>query len=695
MCWRVRIRAIRTYLRMDFTKRPTVTAASTGVNRREWPELRPLSAQRVGTGLLLAAPALLTIYFAFTGGGFFAGSTGVGAVLVWTALALRMVAADHAMAGLSRGLVLAAGALGLFAVWALVSTAWSDSSSRALIEFDRALLYLGLLLLFGSLPRSPERIAWALRGLFFAMLTVGAIALISRILSEVVSVDELIAADRLSYPITYWNGLGMFVGTGLILATYYASSERDPAVMRVIGAGAMPVLSATLYFTLSRGAIAATIAGLVIYLVAARPRGAVAGLLAGVPAATLAVSAAYDADLLVSERATSAAAVAQGNDVAVLVCIAVVVAVAARTAGLLLDRRLARVRPSATGRRAVSIGFAVAALSALALAFLAFDLGDRLEHQYDRFVDSSTIRSAADPRARLTDPGNNGRIEHWEVALDAFTDEPLTGTGAGTFGITWARERPITLKVEDAHSLYVELLSELGIAGLLLVLAALGLVLWGFARWCRGPDRHLYGVLFAAGSAWAIHAGIDWDWELPAVTAWFWAFGGMALAASAADSIRPAQANLMRVGVALACLALAVTPALMAYSQARLNSAVAAFERGDCDTAIDAALGSLKAIPSRPQPFEVLGYCDARLGLHELAIGAMRSGIARDPDNWELHYGLALTQAIAGRDPRPAARVALHLNPRSELARQAARQFDTSDPQKWKRRAQRARLPIR
>jgi len=133
----------------------------------------------------------------------------------------------------------------------------------------------------------------------------------------------------------------------------------------------------------------------------------------------------------------------------------------------------------------------------------------------------------------------------------------------------------------------------------------------------------------------------------------------------------------------------------MAVSQARLNTAVEAFKRGDCGTAIDAALGSLKAIPSRPQPLEVLGYCDARRDLHRLAIGAMQSGLDRDPENWELYYGLALVRANAGEDPRSAAQAALRLNPKGSLPRAAVRRFDTTDPRKWKRRAQRARLPIR
>lgn len=659
--------------------------------------MRALSLGRIGATTFVALPAVLTVYFAFTSGGFFAGATGVAAVLVWTGLALRLVVADDPIAGLSRPLVLAAGALALLAVWSLVSTAWSDSVARGLIEFDRALGYLGLLVLFGSLPRTSGTLEWAVRALFGAFLVVGAVALLSRVLPEFLPIDQNIVAERLSYPLTYWNGLGLLLGLGAILSLHLTASEREPVAIRVIAAAAAPVFATALYFTLSRGAIAATVVGLVGYLVLARPRGALAGILAVLPSCGLALVAAYDADLLVSTDPTSPAAIAQGEDAAVIIAVSVVLAAVIRLAGVPLDRRLGRARVGPTARRSAALGSVAIAVAAVAIAWLALDLGDRLDRQYDGFVSGTTIRSSGDERLRLTDPGNNGRLDNWRVALDAFEKAPLLGTGAGTYGITWAQERPITLKVEDAHSLYIELLAELGLPGLAFALVAILIVLLGFARGLRRPERHVYAALLAAGGVWAVHAGIDWDWELPAVTAWFWALGGMALAAPAPASghARRAPANTLRVALAIACLALAVTPALMAVSQARLNEAVASLQRDDCNTAIDAALGSLQALPARPQPFEVLGYCDARLGLNDLAIGAMRSGIDRDPENWELYYGLALVRADAGLDPRPAAREALRLNPLGDLPRDAVRRFSTDDPQKWKRRAQRARLPIR
>jgi hypothetical protein len=47
----------------------------------------------------------------------------------------------------------------------------------------------------------------------------------------------------------------------------------------------------------------------------------------------------------------------------------------------------------------------------------------------------------------------------------------------------------------------------------------------------------------------------------------------------------------------------------------------------------------------------------------------MDAAHARDPRNWRYVYGQAIVDGVAGRDPRPAARAALRLNPLEPLAR--------------------------
>jgi hypothetical protein len=71
----------------------------------------------------------------------------------------------------------------------------------------------------------------------------------------------------------------------------------------------------------------------------------------------------------------------------------------------------------------------------------------------------------------------------------------------------------------------------------------------------------------------------------------------------------------------------------------------------------------------------------------------MSTAVERDPEDWEFRYGLALVRAAAGRDPRPAARATLRLNPRGLLAHDLVRRFRTGSPPAWKEAADAAPLP--
>jgi hypothetical protein len=197
----------------------------------------------------------------------------------------------------------------------------------------------------------------------------------------------------------------------------------------------------------------------------------------------------------------------------------------------------------------------------------------------------------------------------------------------------------------------------------------------------------------ACVTAWAVHAGVDWDWELTAVSIWVFGLAGVALASPAERSFAPfAPSRTLRLVVALGCLGLALSPALLWRSQDRLDAAAAAFRAGDCRATVDAALDSLAAVSSRPEPFELIAYCDVTRGAPELGVRAAEAGVARDPGSWELHYALAIVRGAAGLDPRPAAARALELNPLEERAAQAAEAFATDSAGAWQRRAR--RLPL-
>jgi len=651
---------------------------------------------RAFEAVTVALPGALTVYLSFNAGGYFPGTTALVALVLAVGLALRAVLVPRPFAGAGWPLAIAGGAVALFAAWVLASAAWSHAPARALVEFERVLLYLLLLLLFGSLARDPARTRRMLRGLVVGIFVVCVAALATRLQPGLWSTSDAYGAERLSYPLTYWNALGLLSSLGVVLSFHLASDEREGRAVRVLGAAAVPVLCACLVLTLSRGAIAAGLAGLAVYALVARPRGLAGATIAVLPAAGAAVALTYRAELLF----TPGYAQAQGGTVALGLIACALAGALLRWATLRLDGRTSGVRlPLGVRRGPVLIGVLLAA--ACAALVVALELSGGLAEQYGRFVAGDEIAVGGDQRSRLTDPGNTGRVGLWRVAVAGFAAAPLTGGGAGTYALLWARERPRAFDAVDGHSLYLETLAEEGVVGLLLVMACLLSILAAFGGRARGLERAVYGALLAAGLAWALHAAIDWDWEMPAVTSWLFAFGGAALAGSrrAEEPTRyPApggsrSALLGRGALAAACAALAVVSALLALSQLRLEAAAAAFERGDCRAATAAARSALSILAVRPQPWEVIGMCAARESFDRRGVAALEAALDLDPADWRLHYESAVVRGSVGLDPRPAARRAVRLNPHSPLARAAATRLRGDRPRDWVPRSRAMPLP--
>jgi O-antigen ligase len=650
-------------------------------------------APEIAPGMLLA---VLTIYLSFSGGGFFPGVTAVATLVLCAAMATRIVASRSPFEGVGLALLIPLALLIGFAGWTLSSAAWSDSSARAMLEFDRVLLYVLTLALFGTLAPRRSRLEWGIRGLATAATVVCAAALATRLAADVFPIAANVHDDRLSFPLTYWNALGLLAALGLVACMHLTSGARQPRTARVLSAAAMPLLAAALLLTFSRGSLLLAAVGLVVYMGLARPRRLPTALASTVVPIAAALVLAYRADLLASDRFDSAAAIAQGHGLALAIALCMAGAALLRWIALPVDDRLlARSSSVASLRTKLLAALAVGAVGLGAAGALGAPAAG--QRQWDRFVSGDAVDRGGDTRSRLSDAGNNGRLDHWDVAFRAWREKPAAGHGAGTYRLLWARDRPYGFTVNDGHSLYLEVLAELGAVGLLLLLGAIGGVLVGVARRVRGPDRDAHAALLAAGLVWVFHAGIDWDWEMPAVTLWLFALAGLSLSAPrvrrSAGAWKPSR--LVRVVAALCIGVLALTPAAIAVSQARLDDAVAAFKRGDCASAIDAALDSLGALRVRPEPYEVIGYCDARQGEHNLALRAMRTAVSRDPNSWETHYGLAIVRSAAGLDPRPRLAIARRLNRLEPMVQHAERELRVSDPLKWERRALRARLPIK
>ena len=131
---------------------------------------------------------------------------------------------------------------------------------------------------------------------------------------------------------------------------------------------------------------------------------------------------------------------------------------------------------------------------------------------------------------------------------------------------------------------------------------------------CGGPERHAHGAFVAAGAMLALHAGDrlglgDAGAVRVAVRR------GRRRAGLARGRGWASSGRTPRIVAALAVLVLAITPALFACSQPPLDRAVervrASATAGRRSTRRWTAT---ERFGTRPEPWQVLGYCDARLG---------------------------------------------------------------------------------
>ena len=577
-------------------------------------------------------PAALLLYLGFMAGGHPPGVTSFAAVLLALWLATRSL--TGAVARPSGTAAVAIGALTLLAAWTLASGAWSGAPIRAIFATDRTILYVLVVATMATLPR--DGLPHAVVALAGAIVTVGAAALVARL---VFGIAPDLSPHRLTWPLTYWNALALLMALGLVLCFHLAASVDVSERVRAAAAVAVPALACALYLTLSRGGFALAAAGLALYAVLARPRGLVAAAATVLPGTVAVLATALLSPALVGVVAPEDVLRWEGRRLGFVLVLAMVATAYLWPRLQPLDGWARRVFPRPS--RPVGVALGVAGLTALCGAAVASGAPAEL---YDRFLGSGEAHYA-DPRGRLLQLSNSGRVEQWRIALEASRNDRIRGTGAGTFALQWDRLRREPRQVTEAHSLYVETLDELGIVGIVLLGVALCALFAGPLSARRRPraDRVLVAVVAAM---WLGHAALEWDWEMPAVT-----IVPLALAAGAGRAERRLLGA--RAGAALAVAAgfLAVLPALTALSAPRQAAALRSYEAGDCAAATEQAATARALLDARPQPHLVAGLCAARAGRLAEAVRRGRDAVERDPENWEYHYDLAVLIAAGGGDP--------------------------------------------
>ena len=635
---------------------------------------------RPGHVRLLVVPGLVAaavFWIAYDNGSYGVESRNALAVAVWWSIIVGVAFRALSLHRLRRPAGLIVAVLAGLAALTLLSLTWAANDEAAFDEFNRVTLYLGVFVLVAMLVPRGRAGRWA-DGLALAIALIALLALVSRLFPDLFDDRGLAtflpsAATRLSFPVGYWNGLGILLALGVPLLLRFALA--DSAVVRALGLMPFPIVGAVVYLTSSRGAVATLLMGVIVFFALTERRWEAAwAIIAGAAGQGAAVVVLSSRDALVNGPIGSSVAVEQGRSAAVLLAVLAVVTGCVFAAGSAVMRRA---RPP----RVVGWAALAGAVALTVVGVAAADPAERAREFRKPPGEVGALDQNDLVRAHLLSGSGSGRWQFWSAAVDEWRAQPVHGGGAGSYEAWWAQHGSFTAFIRDAHSLYLETLGELGPLGLLLILTFVSATLVvgvSRARALEGPNRDTVAGLTAVVAGFAVAAGIDWMWELTVVTVV--AVVASALLTGAATeppmALRPVGASEgpgRRFGVAVLALVVAwaiiVAQAIPLLTQYELRRSRDAVRSGDPIEARTAALAARDIEPWAASPYLQLALIDERVGQLASARLWTDDAIERSPKDWRVWLVAARLDTKLGRVAAASRSLsrAVELNPRSPL----------------------------
>jgi hypothetical protein len=583
--------------------------------------------------------------------------------------------------------------LGAFALWSGVTLAWSVAPDQTWAECNRAIGYalaLGLAVVLGASDRRAG--AMIAHGFLAVSAAVTVYALAQKLLpglhvAGIVNLDTTGPLPRLQEPLGYWNALALLIAMGAPLAFSLAVQRHRPVRIRIGALVLFVLMLETIAFTYSRGGVLALIAGLATLICLG---GAGLRCLAWLGAACLAAAPPVVVGLL--SHPLTAASVRLGTredaglELAALLaaCLVLLALAARRLIGIERHMRISERGARRIGRALGGTLAAVAVVAVIVVALSGRGLGGTVSHAWSSFT-TTRATSVADP-ARLLSADSENRWVWWKEAAGAFSDRPLGGWGAGSFGVVHLLYRRDTLSVQQPHSVPLQFLAEVGLIGAGLALLAVILILRSataaVGRRRTAGGRLLAAGLLAGGIAYLVHELYDWDWDIPGVT-----LPALVLLGTLAGSIRrtrgASEVPMLRgraavrgavlVGGVVCVVAFAVSAVVPRLAARRASDALLFASSGqtaDLRSALDEALSVSRLDPLSDAGLRTASTIDVHLRRPDAARRLLLEALRRTPMDGQAWQQLAYEDLALGADAEglAAAERARELDPQSKSA---------------------------
>jgi hypothetical protein len=563
-------------------------------------------ARLVRDGTLGLGVAAAVFALSYADGGFAPTTRSYAGIAAWWLLgAGAAIGIAGARAGINRLALAAVGLLAAFAVWILISVNWATDAERAFAQFNEVSLYVAVLAIAIVLARLVPA-SWVVGGVALALSAIATVGLVSRCFPSTFGLQpgrSLLPAlaSRLSFPLGYWNALGIEVALAYPLLLAIMTSRRS-RVASAVAAFPLPILAAVMYLTSSRGAFVAAAVSVIAY-VALTPRRWAAGaaLVVAGAAGTFAVAALVHKTALVNGAIDTPLGVHQGHRAALVIGVACIVTALVWLGLAELGKRLP------TPSRVVGVAVVVAVVGLALVAIVA----SHPVSKFDQFKNNSAVAGSHGTQTtnHLLGSSGSGRWQFWSAAVSEFRAHPLNGGGAGSWEAWWLQRGSLPVPSEFAHSLYLEALAELGIVGLLLIAGAVAVAVVGAIRSALALQSGEIAAAAACGIAFFVAAAYDWVWQLAGVAIVGVGMLGFALGALPAQRASAwGRFGALRPAIALVAVAAIIPQFVVLAAGTHLRNSQVAFSAGDGARARSEALAAKAIEPWAASPYLQLGF---------------------------------------------------------------------------------------
>lgn len=396
-------------------------------------------------------------------------------------------------------------ALGLVIVYIISGINYPASQSLALAEISKVLLYFLTFWMIIQLSNTSGRTFWILHSLYLSGVGVALAGLLAA--TEIIFIKDGFVGGRFYSTLQYPNALAAYMmGAGFIGFYLWAQAHNR---LRLFYAAGNYLLLMVFLGTGSRGAYLVFPATLILYLLLAPP---------GFRLNSLAHLMAVAAAALVGNYRFIPLAVARDYGGAwtwffLGLAVALGLQILMAGAGKLL--------PSPRLRAAAAMGIIALVMAG---SYLLIFSGTRPV----AVLPEQIVQRLQD--INLETRSSRERVEWTRDALTMLQERPLLGYGGGGWEAVYRKYQRYFYSSTQVHNYYAQLAVETGIIGVAILTALwLSFFLTVGNTYLRttGHERLLVVSLLAAASSLGLHAAIDFDLALGAVSILLWSCWGL------------------------------------------------------------------------------------------------------------------------------------------------------------------------